>query len=322
VACGARHFQRLLSPDDMHAEQAWLRAFYDELLRSSASLKDRTQFTQHESTFVVRCNKCGTLMRNPRPTAQELRLRYEHDHYGADALEELLESQLGFFKQKAHKLKLTQGSRVVELGSYTGAFLQAAKECGWDATGVDVGKDTAEFCLAHGLKVIRAELEQSKIAPNSIDAFFIWNTFDQLAHPKGTLESIRQLLRPGGLLLIRAPNGDFESAALNARANSRWRESIMAAQALNNFLTFPYIAGYTPRSLSAMLSSAGFQVIGINGDVIAPLFGERSPALARSSEQRWKRLTLRICDRIAKDDRRLLHPWFEVMAVSHAVSHH
>ena len=255
-------------------------------------------------------------MRNPRPSAQELRLRYEHDHYGADALEELLESQLGFFKQKARKLKLARGARVVELGSYTGAFLQASTECGWDATGVDVGKDTAEFCLAHGLRVIRAELEQSKIAPNSIDAFFIWNTFDQLAHPKRTLESIRQLLKPGGFLLIRAPNGDFESAALNARANSRWRGSIMAAQAFNNFLTFPYIAGYTPRSLCLMLRAVGFEVIGINGDVIAPLFGERSPALAKSSEQKWKRLTLRVCERIAKNDHKLLHPWFEIVAVN------
>ena len=47
----------------------------------------------------------------------------------------------------------------------------------------------------------------------TFDAVAIWNTFDQLADPRGSLHAASKLLRDGGILAVRVPNGAFYAAA-------------------------------------------------------------------------------------------------------------
>ena len=312
-ACGGFRFHHVLSPSDLRWEQQWLDHFYVNLnlLGNKSIIKDRTNFTQCDSTYVLRCIACGTLLRNPQPSSEELTKRYQLDRYEQSELEELLRCQRGLFREK--KFDLPQGARIFELGSFVGAFLEWAEEQGWNGIGIDIGNDTSAFCRARGLHVTQGELSNCSIEQASADAFFIWNTFDQLGDPLSTLRIVRRLLRPNGVLVIRVPNGAFESAALQARANSKWRDAILTAQAFNNFLTFPYVTGYTPSSLRKMLEAAGFSVKRISGDTL-PLFGNGYLGKVRQEERRWSRLVKRICHRIEGEDGTNLYPWFEITA--------
>ena len=49
------------------------------------------------------------------------------------------------------------------------------------------------------------------------------------------------------------------------------RAAARAVLAQNNLLTFPYRWGFTPQSLTRLLSETGFSVRRIRGDVLVPV---------------------------------------------------
>jgi 2-polyprenyl-3-methyl-5-hydroxy-6-metoxy-1,4-benzoquinol methylase len=299
--CDGSIFDVLLSPGEIEEERRWLAEFYRSRTRDS---KDHAEFTQCEATYVVQCRACGTVLRNPRPTEVELARRYRRDRYGIRTLEQLLQSERDFFRGKATAATLPAKARVLEIGSFVGAFLQASKEMGWNAAGVDIGEETREFCLEHGLDVVRDLME----IDGAFDGAFVWNTFDQLADPRQMLRLLRSRLRENGLLVLRIPNGLFEQVALQLRRSRG--ERVTMAMAYNNFVTFPYLVGYTPDSISRLLDQEGFVVERIAGDTILPLADESTPAWAVREERLFKRAVLRAC-RLSD---RLTCPWIDVHA--------
>jgi 2-polyprenyl-3-methyl-5-hydroxy-6-metoxy-1,4-benzoquinol methylase len=304
--CANTVFNVLLSPEEVENEQRWLTDFY--LARGAAESKDLVEFTQCEPTHIVECRECGTVLRNPRPTAEALDRRYRHDRYGKQTLEQLLAAERDFFPPKAlrYGASLPKEARVLEIGCFVGAFLLACRELEWNATGLDIGEETASFCRSMGLDVTNVDLATLS---EEFDAVFIWNTFDQLAKPRDTLRKIRSRLRTRGLLVIRVPNGCFEKSAIAYRqSRPKSAKRVMAAMAYNNFLTFPYLTGYTPSSIRRMLDEEGFQICEIAADTILPLANETT---ARE-EQRYKRAVMRICQ--LKD--RSAAPWLDVVAIS------
>src|SRR3954447_17416929 len=89
TVCGGGAFCLVATSDEIHAQQEWLRAFHLRRMRRAAlargaerALFDRGKFTQDYATDVVRCRRCGLLMRNPRPPAERVTEAYAHDRYG------------------------------------------------------------------------------------------------------------------------------------------------------------------------------------------------------------------------------------------------
>ena len=73
--------------------------------------------------------------------------------------------------------------------------------------GVDPGHDVAAFCRERGLPIFEGTVEEARFTPASFDAVVVWNTFDQLPDPRPLLEQAVLLLRNGGVLVLRVPNG-------------------------------------------------------------------------------------------------------------------
>src|SRR5205823_4507178 len=94
----------------------------------------------------------------------------------------------------------------------------------------------------------------------SVECVAIWNTFDQLPEPEPTLAAARRLLRPNGLLAVRIPNGRcFRTlTAWERRLGSPLRGWLHAAMAWNNLMAFPYLYGYSLRTLDRLLARYGF----------------------------------------------------------------
>ncbi|HZH97871.1 MAG TPA: methyltransferase domain-containing protein [Fimbriimonadaceae bacterium] len=313
-ACGGRSFTQLLSEEEVADEGRWLREFHRKRLGHSDE-KDVAEFTQSEATQVVTCNGCDTVLRNPQPTPESVRALYEEDSYGARALEQLRDNQLDFFRSKAHDLPLGPGAKVLEVGSFVGAFLEASRELGWKALGVDIGEETASFCKSKGLHVIRGDFLNIDLE-TGWDAITIWNTFDQLPQPKEVLDRCRFLLRSGGLLVLRVPNGSFKQICAETQkvSKERRRRRIMRAEVYGNMLTFPYLAGYTPRSLSHLLQTHHFSCERVLPDNIVRLTSADAPEWVWEEEQRVKRAITRACGLLHERTGSVTHPWFDLWA--------
>jgi SAM-dependent methyltransferase len=316
-ACGGSSFEILLRPEEIEWEREWLRRFYSRrVVGNDEELKDQVEFTQSEPTFVMGCPRCGTLLRNPQPTPRALTERYAADEYGESTLEQLAQNERSFFESKADWIAplLPTGARIVEVGSFVGAFLDASRSRGWNAVGIDVGEETSAYCRGLGHEVIQSDLRDAGLADGSFDAVAIWNTFDQVSGPGELLHACRKALKPSGVLVLRLPNGLFETEALRVRTCPRRREEVLLAQAYNNFLTFPYLAGYTPDSITILLRSHGFEVDRLAGDTILPLATDKTLSFAVEEEQRVKRRLMKFMTACEQRTGKRCYPWLDLVA--------
>lgn len=333
LACGGSAGRTLLTAADVAAEQGWLERFHG-LRRAPAhdavaehvdgeDAKDGASFTQSDPCSVVACGACGTVLRVPRPSPDEVAETYAEDEYGRDTLDALAKNQDAFFAAKIDALapqlaELRPGSRVLEIGSFVGGFLRAARQRGWCALGIDVGEETSRYVRERGFDVRGGDVLDLDLEPG-FAAVFVWSTFDQLGAPAAVLDRIRALLAPGGLLVLRVPNGRFETACLALRRQTRRTarlHRILCAQAYDNFLSFPYLTGYTPESLCGLLEVHGFRCTDVRGDTILRLADARTLPFAVREEERVKRAVRRACRHAARATGLLFDPWLDVVARS------
>jgi SAM-dependent methyltransferase len=249
------------------------------------------------------CRECGLVYRNPVERAHELREIYAGETPPAPVLRSLHETQLPALRTQARVLRevLGRGGSGLEVGSYVGGFLAAARECDLRFEGVDINADVNAFTRSLGYTVHDGELATIP-EDRSFDCVAIWNTFDQLADPRGAVQAAAARLNPGGVLVIRVPNGEFY-------ARGRRRERHWPFLAQNNLLTFPYRWGFTPGSLERLLTEHGLSVVRMRGDVLVPIADEWT--------RPWARIEERVIKRAMANGARAdvgLAPWFEVYA--------
>jgi SAM-dependent methyltransferase len=203
----------------------------------------------------------------------------------------------------------------LEIGSFVGGFLHEGQQRGWDMLGVDPGHDVASFCRQHGLPVFEGRLEEAQLPPASFDAIVIWNTFDQLPDPRKLLHELLPLLRNGGLLVVRIPNGAcFDCVmALTARLPKAFRRPLWIPMACNNLLTFPYLYGYSADQLQRLTEPFGFRLLTCHADQLVS-----TPAGHLRRWAIWEERTVKtLCRMLAvlwPDDRSLRFrsaPWLD-----------
>lgn len=328
VVCGAGTHDVICPPREVEAHVQYLHRFHRRRLRPDGSgrvpaeaLSDRAAFTQDYPTSIVACRECGLVFRNPRPTAVAIADAYTRDEYGRDRLEALFEAQLELYRPCAGFLARTleSGTRppfVVEAGSFVGGFLAAGMGRGWRVLGVDPGREVAAFCRQRDLPVFEGTLADAPVAPGSVDCVAIWNTLDQLPDPEPTLGAARRLLRPGGLLAVRVPNGDCFRWAVSwlRRLRGVTRGWLRAGLAWNNLLAFPYLNGYSIRSLEWLLSWHNLQRIAVHPNTLARLSDDRTRTWAACEERLLKTLCRAAArlERAQGGDEARLAPWLDV----------
>src|SRR5690606_32201312 len=125
-------------------------------------------------------------------------------------LESLFDNQRRACRSQARRLTRTLGraGSGVELGSYVGAFLDAARAEGWRFRGLDINERVVAFAREHGLDATLGDITSLDDATR-YDAIAIWNTFEQLPDLRDAVCRAHSALRDGGLLALRVPNGGF-----------------------------------------------------------------------------------------------------------------
>lgn len=320
LICGTRGGQEILfSAAEVAAHLAYLRRFHGRRLRADVAeevLVDRVQFTQDYVTDIVSCTGCGLLFRSPRPSNAAITRAYRRDHYGEDKMEEAFQAQRAYYRDKARALaRWLSGAqpRVVEVGSWVGDFLAAGLERGWDMLGVDPGKEVGAFCRARGFPVHSGQLAEAPLDAGSVDAVTIWNTFDQLPDPRPTLAAAQRLLRPGGVLVVRVPNGACVRwlARWHHRLPPRLSDALHAAMAWNNLLAFPYLYGYSVTTLDRLLRDYGLARGAVQPHVLPRLAGAADRVWAAVEEQAFK-LLIQAASRLPQPGmEQPLAPWID-----------
>ena len=184
---------------------------------------------------LLRCRRCGLVYVGARATdytfasADPPRSRALAGRVAelglVDEAVERSERSLRLEADRRRLARLTRhvaGGRLLDVGSSTGAFLEVA-ETAFAAEGVEPDPGTAEPALAAGRRVTVGTLAEVQRPPGGFDAITMLHVLEHLDSPRQALERSRELLRPGGVLLIETPTVHNVWFRL---APARWRQLI------------------------------------------------------------------------------------------------
>jgi SAM-dependent methyltransferase len=136
--------------------------------------------------------------------------------------------------------------RVCDLGCWTGSFLAAARERGWEAFGVEPSRWASERARARGLEVRTGELADHGLAGASCRLVAMCDVIEHLCDPGLALEVARELLEPGGALYLTLP----DAGSVLARTLGRRWWSVLPM----------HLQYFTRPSLGLLLERHGFRV--------------------------------------------------------------
>ncbi|MDQ3948887.1 MAG: class I SAM-dependent methyltransferase [Gemmatimonadota bacterium] len=319
LVCGGAPGREIADGESMRAEVEALWAFHTRRLRTQTPpehLTDRLAFSQRPPLRLVRCDECGLVYRNPVERARELKEAYGEEAPTPEVLAALHDTQRAAYRAQARRLTRQAGGTVgrgLEVGSYVGGFLAAARELGCHFEGLDVSRAASDYARSLGLHVTDGTIEdfaRDAALEGRFAAVAFWNCFDQLADPRAATVAARRLLAPDGLLALRVPNGAFY-AALRPLLRTAAAPVARLVLAHSNLLTFPYRYGFSPHSIARLLGDFGFRVHRIVGDVLVPI-ADRWTRRWAAAEERLVKAVLTPIGRAG--GRAGMAPWMEVYA--------
>src|SRR5690349_23102398 len=161
--CNGADSREIAGADDIRDEMEALWAFHTRRLREDTPperLTDRVAFSQAPPLRLVQCARCETIYRNPRERAFEVTDTYADETPTMETLQALHDTQRTAFDGQIARLTDVAGrrGRGLEVGSYAGAFLDAARVHGWQFEGLDVNESANEFARSLGFTITSGDL--------------------------------------------------------------------------------------------------------------------------------------------------------------------
>jgi SAM-dependent methyltransferase len=190
---------------------------YDELLVAEDDL------TGKPGRFrFVTCRNCGLAYQNPRLTLERVADYYD-DNYIAHRkkrnwgpLTPILNRAMARLDADKDRLvarycPLTQITAVLDVGCGSGSFLQRLRQQhGVQATGLDF-KDLSSSPFLRGVEFHRGLFYEAEFRGARFDVVTMWHFLEHDYDPPRSLRTARDLLRPGGRLIVEVPRLDSRS---------------------------------------------------------------------------------------------------------------
>lgn len=207
------------------------------------------------------CHECRTLFVTTRPSPAVLKWFYHGSENYAYWNEHIFPASEQARRERImvprvdKVLELCQKHRVnmdslLEVGAGFGTFCEELKSRGYfkRVVAVEPTPDLATTCTDKGIETIQKPIEE--ITFSNASEFSVVVSFEVIEHlfsPREFVNSIFQLLHPGGLLVLSCPNGQgFDIQTLGPLSNSVDHEHI-------NY--------FNPKSLPILLTACGYEVL-------------------------------------------------------------
>jgi SAM-dependent methyltransferase len=155
----------------------------------------------HAPVALRRCARCGTAVTDapaPGPEGHEAGAYAPAPPRGA----RLALPVLAAFDRRRLALLGRPPGRLLDVGAGRGRFVASARDAGWDARGIEPARRGDPY----GVGLERAGIDEADVAPGSLDAVTLWHVLEHVDDPAAALERVRSWLRPGGVVLVGAPN--------------------------------------------------------------------------------------------------------------------
>lgn len=205
---------------------------------------------------VYRCGVCGLGVLDPRPDREELHQLYEKSYFDRRYNEGPKAGSAEWMRrisQQDHRIRFFRRFKkqglIVDIGCGRGYFLYAARQAGYDVTGVDLSDHAAAYAKNElNVPVKIGHIDTIDLPEYSVDVVTLWHFLEHTDDPGRCIAKISRWLKPEGLLVIDVPNYDGTDARKRGRDWADW--------------DLPYhLYHFTPDALTRLLSQHGYEVI-------------------------------------------------------------
>lgn len=234
----------------------------DKLKRDLCATRKLNLLEPHS---VTRCKVCSFRFLNPRPDESEYEQLYTDgsgplvDIYGFsdEFYEQEATVRMAEYKKKLELLKKVGAKgRLLELGSCTGAFLNEARNRGFEVEGVEPSEQNCSIAKErYGLNLRMGYVEEQNFQDGYFDVVFSSHVFEHLLDPLAVAKKISDWLRPGGFHMIEVPN-QFEAALSKLR-----RLLFMDRPRARNFRSIHHPVFFSPKTLRRLVELSGCRKI-------------------------------------------------------------
>ncbi|MFN3466859.1 MAG: class I SAM-dependent methyltransferase [Candidatus Brocadiales bacterium] len=241
----------------------------------------------HDTSWLVRCNKCGLAYVNPKPALERERELYDCEYFKPEEEALWREYRFPLFERFFSRIESTIPSsasggtgpelerfragpkgRLLDVGCGKGYFLDMARKRGWQVAGVDVSSTAVQFARhTLGLEVYRGELRDVGLPEGSFDVATSWNALDQSYDPWSDLRETFKALKRGGLIALRVSNLHFH---YNLQRLFNLTNSIIPESLRITAPTVFHIYMFSPGTLRMFLKEAGFVDIRVGNSILDP----------------------------------------------------
>ncbi len=160
---------------------------------------------------ISRCINCHTVSRANLVTGEAILELYDDSEYLETVYFDRLKVGASnnvepylMYQNALNRLeKLTAKGRLLDVGCSYGAFLELARDKGWETFGVDVSTKAVAYAKQERkLNTQVGRLEDVRFPENHFSVITMWDVVEHLDDPVRTLEEIKRVLKPDGVVVI------------------------------------------------------------------------------------------------------------------------
>jgi SAM-dependent methyltransferase len=252
---------------------------------------------------IARCTGCKVLFALNAPSQDELITLYDKGKLTGAPLQDIgredgpppawkQNEQVSILKT-LERLGMSGGS-LLDVGAFSGMFMQNAKRRGFQVTGVEPIREAyVHLNEVLGLQVVHGDLHSTPFPSDHFMVVSLLDVIEHVADPVAELREVFRILKPGGFVVMTTPN----AAGLMQTIVGGKRK--IFGQPWCPIDDIPWhLWGFTPRTFRICMEKAGFRVETVDSLEPSPLSTN-----SNSDSRGWKKLALRVTAEASK----LLH---------------
>lgn len=211
---------------------------------------------------VRRCPQCG-LFRLEARAKPDVSGRLDRSRFD-EAFRELRRDNYAQILDAVDRFRPVDGARVLDVGSSSGWFLEAAHRRGARCFGIEPDPyfcERARRALPDDVSLVNGFFPRD--LPDGWAAFDVitfHDVFEHLEDPLGVLDACARRLAPDGVLVLSVPSADGFVFRLGALLR-RFGVDGPLERAFQVHYPFPHLLYLAPRSVAALAARAGFAVV-------------------------------------------------------------
>jgi 2-polyprenyl-3-methyl-5-hydroxy-6-metoxy-1,4-benzoquinol methylase len=215
----------------------------------------------HDEPFLVRrCSGCGLGYTSPRIDGSRIHEIYDHTYWNSESAKDFgyasYEDDVAGYKAtfrlklKALRKHVPASGRLLEIGCAAGYFLDAAREKGYEVTGVDVSSSILQAARERfGLEDLHAGLLHEVGLPHEhFDIVAMWDVIEHVSDPVDVLRQCREHLAAEGRLVLQTQD---VSSLTRKVLGAKW----------HHFKQLEHIYHFSPTTIRTLLDRAGFELV-------------------------------------------------------------